>query len=302
MLATASRPFVRAFAGALLAVLAGCASNGAAPPSAACDRACLKGQIDNYLAALLAHDPRRLKLAASARFTEDTTEKQLADSRLWKDATALRPFRQDYLDVATGTAAAHVALEEGGKPVLLALRLKVAAGKLTEIETITVRNQTEGMLFVPDNLKAPSPAMNYVPTAAERNTREDMVRIATGYPEGLKIGSFPKAGAKLASNAYRFENGQRMAGPGCTFQPPSCENMLQQRIPTLSGITWRLVAVDEELGLVLFRLDFGPGSLMGANAQTHTLHAWEAFKVYGGEIHAAEAIMRGMPAGTPSGW
>jgi hypothetical protein len=24
--------------------------------------------------------------------------------------------------------------------------------------------------------------------------------------------------------------------------------------------------------------------------------------VYGGEIHAAEAIMPGMPAGTPSGW
>jgi hypothetical protein len=25
-------------------------------------------------------------------------------------------------------------------------------------------------------------------------------------------------------------------------------------------------------------------------------------KVYGGEIHAAEAIMRGMPTGTASGW
>ena len=75
--------------------------------------------------------------------------------------------------------------------------------------------------------------------------------------------------------------------------------MLRQRIPTLSGITWRLVAVDEELGLVLLRLDFGPGSLMGADQRW--LHAWEAFKIYNGEIHAAEAFMRGMPANTPSG-
>jgi hypothetical protein len=60
------------------------------------------------------------------------------------------------------------------------------------------------------------------------------------------------------------------------------------------------VAVDEELGLVLLRLDFGPGSLMGADERW--LHAWEAFKIYNGEIHAAEAFMRGMPANTPSGW
>jgi hypothetical protein len=29
---------------------------------------------------------------------------------------------------------------------------------------------------------------------------------------------------------------------------------------------------------------------------------WEAFKVYGGQIHAVEAFMRVMPATTPSGW
>jgi hypothetical protein len=142
--------------------------------------------------------------------------------------------------------------------------------KLTEIETITVRSAQEGMFFDPQNLTAASAAMNYVPTAAERNTRADLIRIAEGYPQGLKIGSFPNAGAKIAAKAYRLENGRR------------------------------LVAVDEELGLVLMRLDFGPGSLMGDD--NRWLHAWEAFKVHGGEIHAAEAFMRGMPANTPSGW
>jgi hypothetical protein len=302
MTATARTSCARLAAGALIMLfMAACAgSGGGMSTGGACDRACLKGHIDGYVAAMLAHDPGRLSLAATVRFTEDTAEKQLADSALWKSATGSGPFRQDYLDVQAGVAASHVMIDEGGKPVMLALRLKIVSGKLTEIETLTVRNAQEGMFFDPQNLTAASAVMNYVPTTAERNTREDLIRIAEGYPQGLKIGSFPNAGARIAAKAYRFENGRRMAGPGCSFQPPSCEDMLRQRIPTLSGITWRVVAVDEELGLVLMRLDFGPGSLMGAD--NRWLHAWEAFKVFGGEIHAAEAFMRGMPANTPSGW
>jgi hypothetical protein len=284
----------------LCLAISGCTTTGGNTAQSACNRACLKGHIDGYVAAMLAHDPKRLPLAASVRFTEDTAEKQLTDSPLWKNATGVRAFRQDYLDERAGVAASHLVMDEAGKPVMLALRLKITGGKLTEIETMTVRNQQEGMFFEADALKAPSAPMNYLPPTAQRNTREDMIRIAEGYPAGLKIGSFVKAETQLSADAYRFENGRRMAGPGCTFQPPSCENMKQQRIPTLSGITHRVVAVDEQLGLVLMRLDFGPGSLFGPDPRW--LHAWEAFKVYGGQIHAAEAFMRGMPANTPSGW
>jgi hypothetical protein len=180
------------------------------------------------------------------------------------------------------------------------LRLKIEGGRLGEIETMTVHSAQEGMFFDVDALRAPSPAMNVVPTAAQRESRDNAVRITEGYPAGLRVGSFVTANTKLAADAYRFENGRRMAGPGCTFLPPSCENMKAQRIPTLSGITWRVVAVDEELGLLLLRLDFGPGSVFGPGERW--LHTWEAFKVYVGEIHAAEAFMRGMPANTPSGW
>jgi hypothetical protein len=184
--------------------------------------------------------------------------------------------------------------------ISLRSRLEVEGGKLSEIETMTVRSAQEGMFFDVDALRAPSPAMNVVPTATQRESRDNAISIAEGYPAGLKIGSFVAADTMLAANAYRFENGRRMTGPGCTFQPPSCENMKAQRIPTLSGITYRVVAEDEELGLVLLRLDFGPGSVFGPGERW--LHAWEAFKVYGGEIHGAEAFMRGMPANTLSGW
>ena len=94
-----------------------------------------------------------------------------------------------------------------------------------------------------------------------------------------------------------------MAGPGCTFQPPSCENMRTQRIPTLAGLKQRLVAVDEEMGVVLFRLEFGKGSLPGPNdAKGLGLATFEAFKVYGGMVHAAEAVFEAEPIAGGSGW
>ena len=60
-----------------------------------------------------------------------------------------------------------------------------------------------------------------------------------------------------------------------------------------------IAAVDEELGIVLMRLDFGDTNSYGPG---NALTCFEAFKVYGGQIHAVEAFIRIMPANTPSGW
>lgn len=278
-----------------------CACSTVSEPAATsgpCGRACLKGEIDSYLAALLAHDPSHLAVTANVRFTEDTHVLPLG-AGFWKTATRQRSYRQDFLDVRTGTAGALVVMEEGDHPVLFVLRLKVTGRKISEIETMVVHTAKEGAFMDIDALKSATAAMNLPIPKGERETRDSAIAIAGRYPGGLKIGSFVKADAAFAPEAYRFENGRRMAGAGCTFMPPSCEDIKKQRIPTLSDITWRVAAVDEELGIVWFRLDFGPGSM---GPKENALHAWEAFKVYGGQIHAVEAFMKVMPAHLPSGW
>jgi hypothetical protein len=254
-----------------------------------CDRQCLGDFITTYLEAMVDHDPERLHVSSRVRFTEDTVEMKLGEG-LWKTATALRPYRQDFLDV-----------EENGKPVLLALRLKVFGLALSEVETMVVRNREEGVLFQPDAFTKPNAGMAYAPKKSELNTREEMIRIASLYPAGLRAGSFLMPDVPLSSDAYRFENGQKMAGPGCTFRPPSCENMKAQAVPKLPGVTYRVVAVDEEMGVVWLRQDFGAGSVPRGQADT-MISTFEAFKVYGGMIHAAEAILEVEPVGTPSGW
>ena len=283
-------------------VVAVIASPLAAQTGVDCDRSCLASVMTAYLDSLVAHDPKIAPLAASVRFTEDAKELPVG-AGLGKTATKLRPFRTDFLDPATGTAAVHAVLEESGVPVLLAARLRVVERRITEVETIVVRSQQEGALFQPDALAQPSPAMVTVPPAAQRMSRDALAEIALRYPAGLKIGSFEKSDVPFAPGAYRLENGVRMAGPGCTFRPPSCENLRGQQLPTLAGIVAHVVAVDEENGTVLLWMDFGPGSLPGpAGGPPRSLVTFEAFKIHGGEVHAVEAVFEGMPPNTPSGW
>jgi hypothetical protein len=266
-----------------------------------CDRACLADTMTRYLDSLVAHDPKLAPLADSARFTEDAVELPIGEG-LWKTASSFRPFRTDFLDVREGTAAVHAVIEENGAPVLFAARLKVVEREITEIETMVVRSQQEGALWAPDALAAPSAAMIAAPPPDALMPREAMVELALRYPEGLRVGSFETSDVPFAPGAYRLENGVRMAGPGCTFMPPSCENLRTQRLPTLAGISASLAAVDEENATVLLRMDFGPGSLPGPQSTGKSLVTFEAFKIYGGQVHAVEAIFEGRPANTPSRW
>ena len=287
---------------ACLAFLVAGAHPLAAQSATDCDRACLATVMTAYLDSLVAHDASKAPLAPGVRFTEDAQQLEVGEG-LWKTATKLRPFRTDFLDPATGTAAVHAVLEESGMPVLLAARLKVDKRRITEVETIVVRSREEGALFAPEQLVQPSPPMVTAPPASARMSRDAMAEMALRYPAGLKVGSFEKSDVPFAPDAYRLENGVRMAGPGCTFRPPSCENMRGQQLPTLAGIVAHVVAVDEQNGTVLVWMDFGPGSLPGPqNAAPRSLVTFEAFKVYGGQVHAVEAMFEGMPPNTPSGW
>jgi len=280
---------------AVLSILLAAPAFGQA--GARCDRECLRNFITQYLDAMVAHNPKSLPTAPTLRFTEDTKTLPLGEG-LWKNASKIRTYRQDFLDVREGVAASHVIVEEGGKPVMLALRLKIVDKKITEIETMVTRSREEGAIFNIEALQKARPEMNIVPDASQRMSRAEAIRIAEFYPIGLKVGgTFAAVNAPFAPDAYRLENGQMMAGPGARA---GSENIKTQSIIEHPDITYRLAAVDEELGLVLFRLDFGnTGDRYGKG---NALTTFEAFKVYGGQIHAVEAFIDIMPAGAPSGW
>jgi len=262
----------------------------------ACGRECLRGFITQYLDAMISHNPKVIPTAPTARFTEDTKTMPLGEG-LWKGASKVRPYRQDFLDVREGVAASHVVVEENGTPVMLSLRLKIKDNKITEIETMVTRSKAEGALFDIEKLTTPHAAMNVVPDESQRMSRAELIRIAEIYAAGLKVGgNFEAVNAPFAPDAYRIENGTITAGPGARA---GSENIRTQSVRSHPDLSYRIAAVDEEMGIVLFRLDFGNTNSYGPG---NALTLFEAFKIHGGQIHAVEAFMDIMPENTPSGW
>ena len=262
-------------------------------PDTTCDRECLRGKVTQLLYAFLKHDVSKLPVANTLRVTEDAVEKPLARVSLVNTVTRLRGFRQDIIDERGGVAGAHVVVEESGAPLLLVVRLKVVADKLTEIELVATRSRAEGLIFNIDGLSAPSEVMNYAPRPEQLSTRDEAVKAALHYPEGLNAAkTFADVNAPFAANAYRYENGQVMAGPDCKFAP-GCQNISTQSLAIfnrLGDVQTRVVAVDERMGIVWLRMAWGVRESGGDQ-----LTVWEAFKVYDGKIHAVEAFMRILP-------
>jgi hypothetical protein len=256
---------------------------------AECDRACLRAIVTQYLDAFVAHQPNAA-FAPAFRYVEDTIDTKPGDG-LWKEAVKLRPYRIDVLDARQGVAATLAIVDVNGGPAMVAAFAKVVDRRITQLETMVTHNRAEGVIFDLDSLERKTSPIGAIVPPAERTSREAAIRIAELYPAGLRAGSFVTADVPFAVDAYRFEGGRLMAGPGCTFIP-GCDRIKSQQIPTLSGLTYRLVAADEENGIVLLDQAFGPGSIGRSN---NSLRALEAFKVYGGQIHAVEAFMKSMP-------
>ena len=265
----------------------------AQPASATCDRECLRGKVTQLLHAMVKHDVTGLPVAPTLRVTEDAVEKPLARVGLVGTVTRLRGFRQDIIDERAGVAGAHVMVEETGAPVMLVVRVKVVADKLTEIELVATRSRAEGLIFNIDGLSAPSAVMNYAPRPEQLATRDEATRAALKYPEGLSAAkTFAAVNAPFAADAYRYENGQVMAGPDCKFAP-GCQNISTQSLAIFERLgdpQTRVIAVDERMGIVWLRMAWGVQKEGGDQ-----LTVWEAFKVYDGTIHAVEAFMRILP-------
>ena len=277
----------------LLSAVSAATANAAQRAAAPCDRECLRGKVTQVLYALVKHDVSGLPVADTLRVTEDAVEKPLKNVGLVSTVTRLRGFRQDIVDERAGVAGADVVVEESGAPVMLVVRLKVVADKLTEIELVATRSRAEGLIFNIDGLSAPSAVMNYAPRPEQLAPRDEAIKAALKYPEGLTAAkTFAAVNAPFAPDAYRYENGQVMAGPDCKFAP-GCQNISTQSLAIFERLgdpQTRVIAVDERLGIVWLRMAWGVQKEGGDQ-----LTVWETFKVYDGQIHAVEAFMRILP-------
>lgn len=183
----------------------------AAPSSHAqstCDRACLTKIADDYFAAIAAHDPKKAPLAPNVRFTEQSQVQKVGEG-LWKTASeAPTTFKVYVADPVASQLGAIVTMKDAGKPIQMALRLKVQNRQIVEAEHLIWTNINANSLA---NLQTPRPGLLAIVAPAERLPREVLLLYAHGYYDAIEQ-SDGKA-VPFADECVRREGGIHTAGP-----------------------------------------------------------------------------------------
>jgi len=258
-----------------------------APSGAACDKACLQGIADLYLAAVVAHDPSKAPMAPNAKFTEQAQPMAIGEGQLWKLTTeGPTTFKIAVPDPVAGQIGLIVMIKAAlGPPpargggagqapapasvgpvaVQLALRLKVQNRQITEAEHVFARIDAPAQVAA---LQTPRPAFLATVPPAERDKRSVMFLIANAYYDSLVLGDGELT--PFADDCGRRENGMHTAGvgrpaplPGAPARaggppgggppvPTGCAEQLTARAMTYIGSIdlRRIWIADEEKGLV----------------------------------------------------
>jgi hypothetical protein len=302
-------------------VLAAVGFLASAPAQAAeCDRACLYGYLDTYMAALAAHDPSTLPLAEGVRFTENNVEMTLPDG-VWSTFSKKGDYDLRFADLATGQAGLYTVVYEHDNPAIMALRLKVAGGEITEIESLLGRFE-EGRPFpspFPLNLK-PQPVLEAMLPEGQRLPRNEMVTIANGYFDTLERND-GTLHTKFDPACDRVENGiettnnsekakeSRFYGMGCEAQFKlglyRYDDRIRDRRYTMvdeeRGLVWSSGFIDHSGRLLSFPLT--DGTTRTTHYKTpHSFHFMELFKIEDGGIRQVESLFITVPYNMPSPW
>jgi hypothetical protein len=196
--------FAAAAASALLATLA--AADAGAQSTSGCDRACLEGFMDRYVAAQASNDASGLPFTNDVKITENGVEMRPGEGFF---TTADEPtYKLAIADPEMGGTAALLVVREGDHSVFELIRLKVADGMIAEVETIIAREGESGPMFVPDFATEPRREFTLSIREAERNSRLELMAVADAYWRALETNGWPEYHpAPLLPGVVRIENG-----------------------------------------------------------------------------------------------
>ncbi len=310
---------------ALIAALAGCDSGGSG--EAECDRACVVGITDSYLAALASRDPSAAPLAENVRFVENL-ERLDPGEGLWRTATGGKGGFSIYVpDPDLQQAGWMGVFEREGKPVLLALRLKLESRRIVEVEHLVTEPAGGDMT----NLVQVRRGLLTVIPEDERLPHDDLLAIGATYYDALDDNDGSKM--PFAQDCQRIENGMITAGEGIGPPPNSepgaprtatdCAGQLSsQAFVYIDRIeNRRMIAADPVTGLAMglshfrhpmdnlpYKVTLADGSTAERNRQNmpyepFDMPAAHIFKIGPeGRVHEIEAVGVVAPHNSPTGW
>ena len=325
-----SRPIEFVTATLVAVIAAGCTPS---ETQLVCDRDCLIALGDRYLEAVASHDPEAAGLADEVVFVENITRMAPGEG-LWASAagaaTDFRIYVPDPDQSAIGVFAVIDRRTPAGiVPALVAARLQVIGGEITEIEQLAADLPEEADLA---RLQTPRPNLTAIVPERERMPRTELTAIAASYYDALNLSDGGLA--PFADDCEREENGMITAGPGLSPEPPDSMDvngrspppvardcvgqMDSRRFAYIDSIDNRQVfAIDPVQGLAMglshFRqsMSRGPHLMIAADGSElmwdeqrdpYDLPAAHIMKITDGEIHEVEALGIFVPYGSPTAW
>jgi hypothetical protein len=300
---------------------AGPAARAAAADS--CDRVCLIGFMDKYLAALVAHDPGRLPVAANVKFTENTIPLKLGDA-LWGTISGMGTYKVYFADPAAGEVGFEGTIRENGTPAILVVRLKIAGKKISEVETIVRRGAEPAENL--EKLRHPNPVWVTPLTPAQRVPRQEMVNDTNQYFEGIvhlsgDIVPFDPKCNRILDGTQDTNNPSYNEGWAQGKYNPAalgCRDNMNSKIWAYikSVNPRRFMVVDEKMGIVFGFFMFNhPGTVLFANVpgigkipmppsakRPFSVEVAEFFKIQSGKIRQVEGVQLALPYRQPTGW
>ena len=283
--------------------------------STACDRACLEGIVDRYLEAMVAHDASVAPFDENAIFTENTIKLPLTEG-LWFTSSGWGDFHITICDLKASQVAWVGLVTEHDKPVILSLRLKVVDRRITEAESIVIRDVDAKNL---ENFRLTAPAYAEILDPTERTSRERLLEIPDLYFDALKI--LNDRDVPFDDDCYRLENGMLTAGtfPGAPSPDmpgsPKCRNgEIPPILKTIHNVQPRRTpVVDEEKGITwgiycfnhrgLASVEMPDGSTQPTYFQSpNSMPVSEIFRSKNGTIRGIWGLGSAMPYGIGDGW
>jgi hypothetical protein len=305
------------------------ASTGPIPLN--CNRACLEDLVNQYLAAVVAHDPKRLPLSADVKYTENDQEIEVGDG-FWKTAEGIGNYKHYFADPAFGQVAFMGTMHEAGSALLLSLRLRVELGRITEVESVYYRQGGGGPSGIAD-LDKPgyNPGEMWFKSipSAEQASRQELIATADGYFTGLQKndgkGIDGKGNYPFTDDCHRVENGAPTTNvPRPANQPPDAinafsldclsqfklgyyfvvQNIHHRRYPVVDrerGVVWSHAVFDQGTVNKGVLSDGRPYAFKGFNRPSSIL-VTEAFLIENGKIRRVEMIGPSVPYHFNGAW
>jgi hypothetical protein len=140
-----------------------------------CNRECLVGFMDGYLDAIYKHDPKAVPpLSIDVRMTENTGRMDVGEGVLWRSKVEPTSFKILVADPVTGQVAFQGRLMIQGRSALVAVRLKVDRGHISEIEQLYDRNINDAAIPL---LTTPRPGLvTDIPASSKARAKRWLTR------------------------------------------------------------------------------------------------------------------------------